>query len=144
MTEKKKEKEEGRGGKMTTRKVTLFIFSERQAMLLHLKIPKETIISKWVATKLSKDVLSIWKTPHSRKGKKKTQLLKKEKKNPSSWPPSHWTCPFPVPTDTITLSCTRHFQPRQKTILNVACAVRKRKRLPLQNKIMRIKNKTKL
>ena len=46
MTEKKTEKEEGRGGKMTTRKVTLFIFSGRQAMFFHLKSPKETIISK--------------------------------------------------------------------------------------------------
>ena len=106
MTEKKKEKEEGRGGKMTTKKVTLLIFSERQAMFFHLKSPKETVISKWVATKLSKDVLNVWKTPYSRKGKKKTGLLKKkkEKKNPSSWPLSHWACPFPVPTDTITLS----------------------------------------
>ena len=46
MTEKRKEKEVGRGGKMTTKKVTLLIFSERQAMFFHLKSPKETVISK--------------------------------------------------------------------------------------------------
>ena len=128
---------------MTTKKVTLLIFSERQAMFFHLKSPKETVISKWVATKLSKDVLNVWKTPYSRKGKKKTGLLKKKRKEKSIFMAFvSLGLPFPCANRYYyPESYWIYFQPRQKSILNVSYAVRKRKRLPLQKRSWELKTK---
>ena len=124
---------------MTIRKVTLFIFSERQAMFFHLESPKEIIISEMSSYKVEQRCTVCMKETPQQGGGKEEGLLRKRKIHPS-WLPSHRTCAFPVPTDTewywtFPAQTENHFK---------CCLSHKKKKEPITpKKIMRIKNKSK-
>lgn len=98
-------------------------------MSLHLESPKKTIISEMSSHKVEQR-RNVYMTDTRQCGGRKEDRIVKKRKMHSSWPPSHQTCPFPVPTDTVILSGTEHVQPRQKIILNVAYVIRKRETIP--------------
>lgn len=79
-----------------------------------------------------------------KEGKKEDMIVKKRKEKSIFMASISLDLPFPCANSYYYPELYWTFPAQTEKYFNVAYAVRKRKRLPLQNKIMRIKNKTKL
>ena len=120
MTEKKKEKEEGRGGKMTTRKVTLFIFFRKTSYVLSSQKSQGNNYFKMSSYKAEQRCTECMKDTTQKGGKKEDTIVKKRKEksifmasvsldlplpcaNSYYYPELYWT--FPAQTEKYFKCC---------------------------------------